>query len=226
MNVVLGSAFRNSARPHVARYMAQAAALRDALGPAHGFRVRAVEGDSTNDTPGLLRAEAAMRLVPLDLATCAHGGPVFGSTEDPARMAALSGVGNAILDGVTDRDDVLVYVESDLIWQPTTMLRLAAQLGPGRDVMAPMPFAGDHFYDVWAFRVNGTRFGPFAPYYHQLRLDQPTPVDSVGSCLVMRAEVARRVRMTDGAIVQFCANARAQGYQIFCDARERVSHPC
>lgn len=224
MNVVLGSAFRNAGKHQVARYMSQAAELRNVLN-GHTFRVRAVEGDSVDDTAEQLRAEAATRNLTLDLAIRNHGGPVYYSTEQPERMAALSMVGNGILEGVNDQDDVLVYVESDLIWQADTMVRLMNQLGIGRDVIAPMPFAGSAFYDIWAFRVNGTRFGPFAPFYSKLRLDQPTPVDSVGSCLVMKAEVARQVRMTTGALVEFCANARGVGFKIFCDARERIQHP-
>lgn len=227
MRVALGSAFRQAAGAQVARYMRQAAALRDLL---HGqgnyaLRVIAVEGDSTDRTRDDLIATARRYNLDIDLVTRNHGGPWFGSTESPTRMAALSMVGNGILESVRYDDDVLVYVESDLIWAPEMIRRLIGSLGLGRDVIAPMPFAGECFYDIWAFRVNGTRFGPFAPYYSKLRLDAPTPVDSVGSCLVMRADVARSTRMTDGAIVEFCANARAQGYKIFCDARERIHHP-
>jgi hypothetical protein len=206
--------------------MTQAAALRaelDARG--HALRVRAVEGDSRNGTVGYLRAHAAASGLSLDLATHNHGGPWFGSTEAPERMLALSGVANAVLDGVSAEDDALVYVESDLLWAPSVMTNLLAQLGPGRDVIAPLVFAGEAFYDIWGFRASGQRFGPFPPYYEGLRLDEPTEVESVGSCLVMRGDVARSVRMESGALVEFCANARRAGFRVYCDARERIHHP-
>lgn len=227
MNVVLGSAWRNAAGLQTTKYFSQAAALYvDLLKRGHSLRVIAVEGDSVDGTRDCIKAEAARYGLFLDLRTKNHGGPVFSSTEHPERMEALSGVGNEILAGVRNTDDVLVYVESDLIWKPDTIVRCIDQLGTGIDVVAPMTFAGEHFYDVWAFRVNGSRFGPFAPFYDRLRLDSLTPVDSVGSCLVMKADVARKTApMTNGAIVEWCANARNAGFKLFCDARERIHHP-
>jgi len=224
VKIVIGSAFRNSTRDYVQVYMDRVVALRAALNGST-LRVHAVEGDSANNTVGYLREEAADRKLPLEVVTRDHGGPVFGSTEQPERMTALSHVGNGILEGVQDDDQVLFYVESDLVWSPDVILRLIDQLSPGRDVIAPMVFAGAAFYDIWGFRVNGHRFGSLPPYYASLSLSGLTPIDSAGSCLVMRAEVARRARMTTGALVEFCANARAAGFKIFCDGRERIYHP-
>jgi hypothetical protein len=100
------------------------------------------------------------------------------------------------------------------------------QLQPGVvDVVSPLVFAGEAFYDIWAFRKSGIRFGPFYPFHHELVLDGLTEVDSVGSCLVMRAAVARAVRMSDGALVEFCNNARSRGYRVWVDAREQIRHP-
>jgi hypothetical protein len=225
VNVAIGSLWRNS-ETRVGRYFGQVASLRDRLA-AQGdcLRVVAVEGDSTDATRRLLTDWAHSTGIALHLATLNHGGPEFGSVEDGARMRALSKVANALLDEVISDDDVFVYVESDLLWSSDVIMRLIDRLAPGRDVIAPLPMAGAHFYDIWAFRVNGSRFSPFPPFYPGLRLDELTPVDSVGSCLVMRAEVARTVRMQDGALVQFCANARQAGFGIFCDGRERIDHP-
>jgi hypothetical protein len=127
---------------------------------------------------------------------------------------------------VHDEDDVLVYVESDLVWDAPTIVRLVSQVKPGTDVVAPLIFAGEHFYDVWAFRKNGARFGPFHPYHSELNHDGLTVVDSVGSCLIMRGEVARRCRIIDDeALVGFSRDVWAKGYNIHCDSRERVRHP-
>lgn len=230
MNLVIGSAFRNSAcRGQVQVYFNQVARLQEAVRVlGHSLALIAVEGDSVDSTRGdLLRYADALNL-PLRLEICEHGKPEFGSTEAPERMEALSNIGNAILAQVRESDDVLFYVESDLLWRAETFLRLMALLEPRRvDVIAPLIFAGAAFYDIWGFRgTDGSRFGPFHPYHASLKLSEPTEVGSVGSCLVMGAKVARQTRIPKGeALVGFCRIARELGFRVWTDARERVDHP-
>lgn len=227
ISVAVGSAFRNCAGPQIRNYFRQVAALRNHLGPEFRLRVIAAEGDSTDSTrEELVRASQDYSLA-IDLIDASHGQRVFASTEESDRMVALSKVGNCILSGVNQDDHVLVYVESDLIWDRMTMRALInlVLIDPKLDVVAPMPFAGAAFYDIWAFRKDGTRFSPFSPYHSKLRSVGMTEVDSVGSCLVMKADVARQVRMKDGAIVEWCDNARAAGFKIFCHRDYKVWHP-
>ena len=225
MNIVVCSACRNSEMSgHLPLYFAQVQALQRAHEGA--VRLLAVEGDSFDNTATWLQKYADASRIELELVTRSHGGPVYGSTEHPSRMAALSIVGNGVFEHVRPGDDVLVYVESDLIWDAETILRLASRLGPGVDVVAPLVFAGPHFYDVWGYRKDGVRFSPFSPYHSDLLTDGLTAVDSVGSCLVMRAEVARQCRIINGAcLVGFCADVRQKGFQVFVDATARIEHP-
>lgn len=229
MNVVLGSAFRNSsARHQLQTYFGQVDMLKSLCAVMHwSLRLVAVEGDSVDSTRADLQTFADALQVPLQLVVREHHGPWFGSTEAPERMAALSYVGNGILESITGEDDVLVYVESDLLWRPETFLRCIDQLRPHEaDVIAPMTFAGAAFYDIWAFRKNGHRFGPHHPFHGELRFDSLTPVDSAGSCLVMRADVARSCRIIDNeALVGFCRDVWRKGFSVQCDARERIFHP-
>jgi GT2 family glycosyltransferase len=232
MNIAVGSAFRNATH-YLPRYFSQVAALRDLVRGKHNVRVIAVEGDSHDDTANALSRIASTFGIDVEVRQHSHGRPWFGSTESPERMACLSGVGNAILDGVGPLDDVLVYVESDLLWEPftiATLVECAAVKWRGYDIVAPMPFAGANFYDIWAFRgMDDQRFSPFKPYHASL-IDREyfwTEVHSVGSCLVMRSEVARDrdCRMTDGALVEFCARAREAGYRIGVNPTLKVHHP-
>jgi hypothetical protein len=226
VRIALGSAFRNMAGAPLRGYVEQMADLRDALrAKGHVLRWIAVEGDSYDATRQQMREHSERLLVASEFITRNHGGPHYSSTEAPERMKALSYVGNGILESVHEEDDVLVYVESDLLWTPSTILRLIDQLAQGIDVIAPLIFAGECFYDVWAFRKNGSRFAPFAPYHSDLG-DGLTTVDSAGSCLVMRAEVARQCRIiNDEALVGFCRDVWSKGFGIYCDPRERVLHP-
>lgn len=223
MNIVLVSAFRNMGG-RIARYLEQVLALK----AHHTVRVAAIEGDSIDDTAGeLVRISGAMG-VPLTVYTHNHGKHVFGSTEDPARFAALMGVMMAGMHAVNGTDEIVVCVESDLTWATYDMLALidAVHRAKDTDIVAPMVFAGARFYDTWAFRKSGTRFTASAPYHSELGASGVTEVDSVGSCLAMRAKVAQTViPIGQQCIVSWCAGARAQGYSIGVAARLRVSHP-
>jgi hypothetical protein len=230
MKLAIGSSFRNMAGGRLQNYVIQLHALNNLMkDQGHQLRWIAVEGDSIDETEKQLRQFADQIEIPLQLVKRDHGGPVFGSTEAPERMKALSFVGDGIFESIREDDDALIYVESDLVWRPQTFLRLVHRLSPGItdvDMLAPLIFAGECFYDIWGFRKDGIRFGPFPPFHHALNVDGLTLVDSVGSCFVVRAQVARECRMiNDMALVGFCEDVRAHGYNIYCDSRERVVHP-
>jgi hypothetical protein len=229
VNIAVGSAFRDSAA-RLAGYFSRVKALAAHAGPPHAVRVIAAEGDSRDGTRQALSAVALAAGLPLQVQPCGHGGPAFGSTEEPARMAALTGVGNAIFGAVRGDDDVLVYVESDLLWDPQTvgsLIDMAVERRGGFDVLAPMVWAQPGvFYDIYAYRKDGTRFSSFAPYHPALATAGVTEVDSAGSCLVMRGEVARQVRIPHGGVlVGWCDAARAAGYRVGVAREFGVQHP-
>lgn len=229
MNIVVGSAFRNCAGS-VRRYFQQLEALQRHAGPDHRVEAIAVEGDSTDRTIDAIKKEAWRANIHLRLIHCNHGGPVFGSTEQPERMAALSKVGNTILEAVRGFDDVLVYVESDLLWGVHTigsLIDIAYERRGGFDIVAPKVMAGGAFYDTWAFRKNGTRFRSLgAPYHDDLKGEFIEDIDSAGSCLVMRQEVADKCRIRNsGALVDWCADAKTQGFRLGYVSQFQVTHP-
>jgi hypothetical protein len=225
VKLVVGSFFRNTSRDGVKHYFRQVDALaRELYSSEDVVQVMSVEGDSRIPTRDFLKTELDRRRGTLIIHE--HGGPVFGSTEAPERFKAMAGVGNAFLSNVPEDADIVLYVESDLRWSAQTMLQLIEKVSLEVDVVAPLVFAGQNFYDVFAFRgLDGQRFAPFPPYHSQL--NGFTEVMSVGSCLVMDANVARTTRIpdTDG-LVGFCRNARSQGYRIWVDPTARIDHPC
>jgi len=162
--------------------------------------------------------------VPSRIVEYSHGRPEFGSTEAPERFEHLSRVGNTILENIPHDIDVVVYVESDLIWDADTILRLMEKLTREIDIISPLVFAGEAFYDIYAFRKGGKRFSPFPPYHPKLK--GLTEVDSVGSCLVMKGDVVRKVRIPPGQVlVGFCNAARKAGFRVWADPSEIVRHP-
>lgn len=226
MNIVIGSAFRNSGN-YLVRYFQQVAALQKHVGSEHTVRLIAVEGDSYDHTREAL---PALSPVPLTHIKHDHGKPWFGSTEAPERLHELSKIGNLIFENVLPTDDVLVYIESDLIWDAHTigsLIDMAMRRDSGFDVFAPMIFAGNLFYDVWGFRgMDGARWSPFSPYHNE-RNQGFTETSSVGSCLVMRGDVARSARIiNDMCLVGWCEDAKNKGYRIAIHSDFKVNHPC
>jgi hypothetical protein len=229
MNLVILSFFRNSAHGQAQAFLARCAALRDVLRLSYGVRVIAVYGDCVDNTADVLQFEALRHGLRLQLVEHSHGGPVFGSTEEPARLRALSALGNAGLASVGETDDLVWYVESDLQWDPTTVESLAMRIMlESVDVIAPLCMAGAAFYDIFVFRKSGHRFGPFYPYHGECRHDGQLTrdMDSVGSAFLMRGYVARECRIiNDACLIGFGEDVRAKGYTIACDASQIVRHP-
>ena len=230
MNIAVGSAFRNMS-PRINRYLAQVLELQEHVGADHHVRVIAVEGDSHDQTDEALAARAEMWGIDIDVRKCEHGLPEFGSTERPERLRALSKVCREVFAGVTKDDDVLLYVESDLLWQPHdvgSIIDMAMRQDGELDIFAPLVFAGAAFYDIWGFRgTDGERFGPFSPYHESMPTSGIGEIHSAGSCLAMRAEVAMKVKTprNEQALVGWCKAARKAGYRIGCAVDFRVDHP-
>lgn len=230
MNITLCSAFRDST-PYLQRYFAQVNALDDAL-YEQGHRLSFVwgEGDSTDATKNtLLAACYRFRATVVD---CAHGGKAYGSVINAQRFRQLAHVGKCIFAAIPEEADLVVYVESDLIWEPATLLALIERVMNGEcSVIAPMVFlrrAGwpaDSFYDGFCFRAEDRHFAHQPPYHPAYRPDRPFRVDSVGSCVVMRGEIARSLIFDEQTIFpDLCGQIRAGGDSVWVDPRCAVYH--
>ncbi len=232
MNLVLGSCFRNTPEQSICAYAERVRALSH-LATARGNRLSLISvwGDCDDDTPEKLgRVLPALRL-DWTLIDRTHGLGVFGSTEHPARLRGFGYAVNGVLQATPVVADVVVYVESDLIWEADMIYRLVDQVGVMEgepvDIVAPLCYAaGDTLYDTWGTRTtDGRRFSPHYPYWDELSFDGLNEVGSVGSCVVMCGNAARRCRCDDEALVGFSRAARGLGYLIYVDPRERIQHP-
>lgn len=226
MNVTIISCFRN-ATGYIQDYFDQMGALAKLLS-ARGDKLKLTlgYGDSTDGTGEMLYEEATFCMDAL-LVDVSHGGHVFGSIEHPQRFKQLAGVGNRLLEHVDETAHVVGIVESDLIWDAETMVRLIDQIEGVRYVaVAPMVMDGpESFYDVFAFRKNGVRFTKTPPYCDWLDKDM-MQLDSAGSVLFVHADLARKARFSDGeSIVGFCKQIIWHGGSIWLDPQATVKHP-
>lgn len=226
MKLAVLSFFRNSERNgQAARFLKQLGALAD-VWPSR-VRFIGVHGDCIDRTQEVLETARYECGVYTELVEYNHGGPQYGSIESEARFAALSRICNAGLSAINQHDELVWYVESDLLWTPQTVMSLADHVLTGKSKMvAPLVFAGETFYDIWGFRKDGERFGPFPPYHRGLSMEGLTEVDSVGSAFVIDASVAMKARCRrGGALVDFCEDVRVKGAKIHVDASQQVVHP-
>lgn len=225
MNVTLCSAFRNTV-PYLPRYFAQIDGLDHAL-YEQGHKLTFVwgEGDSADGTKkALLAARYRFQATVVD---CTHGGKVYGSVVNVQRFRQLAYVGRRIFAAIPDDADVVVYCESDLVWEPATLVALIERVASGEcAVIAPMvflrrdgwPVDPPAFYDVFAYRADGQHFTHQPPYHPAYVADRPFQVDSVGSCVVMRGEIARRLIFDEQTIFpDLCRQIRAGGDSVWVD---------
>jgi hypothetical protein len=231
MNIVIGSIFRNSTS-YLNRYFNQVARLTEAMEAAgHTLSMILVEGDSTDDTYAVMRQRIELETLNAILLKCEHGGPVFGSIDNETRWRNISKVCNHLLNN-TPKCDILIYVESDILWTPETMMALIDHI-PEVDIIAPMCFhlPTGKFYDTFGYRKNGEMFSYHSPYHPSIdRTFAPgetIPIDCAGSCFIMKGEVTRLARFSppELCIVGFGQDARQWGFSYHLDPNQRVYHP-
>lgn len=230
MKIVLCSAFRDSAA-YLPRYFAQIDGLDHAL-HEQGHKLTFVwgEGDSADRTKkALLAAMYRFRALVVD---CTHGGKAYGSVINAQRFRQLAHVGKQIFAAIPDDADIVAYVESDLAWEPATLATLIERVASGEyPVIAPMVllrrdgWPADSFYDGFCFRAEDRHFAHYPPYHAVYRPDRPFQVDSVGSCVVMRGEIARSLHFDEQTIFpDLCGQIRAGGHGIWVDPGCAIYH--
>jgi hypothetical protein len=204
MNITLCSSFRTSGDA-LRRYYQQAQALRYHL-QARGDTLHFVwgEGDSRDGTLTLLKVMAT-ELGNAQIVDCAHGGPAFGSVVNAARFKQLAYVASRVWAAIPADSDVVVWVESDLIWDAATMTNLIDQVAEYGAIspmvlLARKGWSTEALYDTWAFRLNGEHFEHHPPYHTGYNPDQPFRVDSAGSCMAMRGDIAQRITFDDNTL--------------------------
>jgi hypothetical protein len=227
MHIAVGSIFMN-ATGYIHRYAKQLAML-EAASPENIYEPILAEGDSTDNEQSWFMLKESFGECAFK---CEHHGPNFGSVDHKQRWRQSSFVWEQVIRRVRPEHDAFIYIESDLIWEPPTMLKLLEHIkSDGVDVAVPMCWREGYFYDCWGMRgPDGVYFDHEPPYHRSLKgqsINGLYPIKSAGSCLVMRGEVPRNCTFepADQAIVGLCQNIREYGYKIWIDPSLGVTHP-
>ncbi len=233
MNVTLCSAFRNSCG-YLDRYLDQVTNLHLVLSE-RGDRLHCVwgEGDSVDDTLARLVQTARHTKWPVTQVDCTHGGPEFGSVIDPERFRQLGHVGRSIWAAIPANADVVLWVESDLVWEAATLAALIDRLG-SFDAVAPAvvldrtgwPRNNSVFYDTYCFVRHGIRFDHRRPWHPDNDGETPLQMDSVGSCVAMRGYIAKGLLFDDRTIwPDLCRQINDRPAGAWFDPKLTVIHP-
>lgn len=182
-------------------------------------------GDSDDDTAGVLVGLATGYDVSIRVADSEISG------EDGAsRLRRLSYTGNALFSNLRTGDDYLLIHESDIASPYDVVNRLVERAEGGRCPIAAWPTIrlngrDSQMYDIWAYRKDGVRFSAHPPYHADYQADKPFTVDSFGTVWMMAAEDAPHIYMTNGAVLDACAQLRARGRTLWCDPQIVVEQP-
>lgn len=225
--ISVASIFRDSIE-YLDRYFLQVAKLEAALGEP--VRLVLAEGDSTDGTYIALHSLLVDHGQDDQLLKVEHGGPKFGSVDHPQRWAQIALVCNAVMEAAKPLPGPMIYVESDLIHDPPTMLQLLEDLAV-YPAVAPMSMTGEgerrRFYDTYGMRgLDGERFDTQPPYHPDLATGAPlVKIGSAGSCIAMQAIVADAVRFGDNDCVVGLGREINHVASLWLDTRVSVIHP-
>lgn len=227
--VALCSIFRNSTK-YIDKYFEQISRLKIMLEEEDkNLRLYLGYGDSTDGTGELLH-EACIHRFSAVLIDVSHGGPEFGPEVNATRFKQLAYCGNKVLEHLPLDTAQVIWVESDLVWYPNVLTRLLRLLDE-YSAACPMIFdAGglSKFYDTWAFRIHGIPFTKDFPHHRHLMSNYGGihHLDSGGSCMAIRGEVAHHVRFTnDEVFVGLSKQIWDQGGTLVLDSGCYVTHP-
>lgn len=214
LNIAVYSLFRDVNLPFINRYFAQISKQTyDKIG------LYLVEGDSTNNTFDWLMMYAKHPRVKAILRHTT-GQPYHRFQITPERMKALSETANIALDRIA-RDkwaDKILLIESDLLIEDNLIEKLVES---NLDVVAPMIYARESFYDIWGFRtLDGQMTTPTFNPKTKMELS------SVGSVTLYPAQpIYDGLRFDDRCMVGLCNDLRERGYKIWVNPQVVVKHP-
>lgn len=230
MNVTLISCFRNSEH-YLGRYFNQVAELfADMSQYEHDMRLIWGEGDSTDRTLEQLLAFQALLPHRVNIVDCTHGGTKdYQGVINEQRFRELGYVGRCMWAHIPADADAVVYVESDIIWQPETLLALINRLDE-YPAISPMVYlrrqgwAAHAFYDTFVFRKNGVCFEHYPPYAKGFDDSKPFTVDSAGSCMAIRGDLARGLKWDERVFIGICKQIYDSGESVWVDPAVAIYH--
>ena len=196
--------------------------------PREYLKLVAVEGNSEDDSWHVLSYYAYTHqgtwLTKIDVGS------------EVGRYKRLAMLKNKIVDAVLKDEDFVLWIDSDIVAFPSNLLKELVKANV--DIVAPYILieGNNQFYDTLAFRKNKLKFAAMLSHVQndqgmliKCLPDELFEVDSVGTCMLVKAEVYREgVRFPESneesEQVLFCDKAREKGFKVFADPRLKATH--
>lgn len=176
-----------------------------------------VVGDSDDDTLGaLIDLSDGYDVAFTEINTGIPG------ADAQSRLRRLSATANCYLAADSAVCEYILVHESDILSPGDIVNRLVDHAEQGRCPIAAWPVleiapGRKIFYDVLAFRKDGTQFSHNPPYHPGYVVDAPFTVDSFGSVFLFNAADAPYVHMRERAVLDLCEGLRARGRTLWVD---------
>jgi len=133
-------------------------------------------------------------------------------------------------------EEYVLFADSDIVEMPPETLKELIRVD--KDIVAPYVYrrtsdGKEFFYDTYVFRWHGWKFerveykgivyGYEKPVFANEK--QPVELDSVGTFLLIKGEVFKKVDWDNPAPhLQFCKNARKAGYKVWALPYLKIYH--
>jgi len=133
-------------------------------------------------------------------------------------------------------EEYVLFIDTDVIGMPPETLKELVKVD--KDIVAPYPYRIDktgteYFYDTYVFRYHGWKFesveyeGKIYGCIHPIFQDEKKPVelDSVGTCLLIKANIFLEVDWGNPVPhLQFCNAARKKGFKVWALPYLKIYH--
>ena len=142
--------------------------------------------------------------------------------ESSAQIGAIVRDFQQLVDEGNERYALLP--DSDIVKMPRNLIQKLVKYD--KDIIAPYIWIKNYvpprFYDTYGFRFKGYRFHPFNPPMNNNELIK---LDSAGTCVLIKRRPFLEVPYRDiHPHLNFCRDARVQGYEVWADPKTTVEH--
>ena len=136
--------------------------------------------------------------------------------------------------------DRMMWLDSDMVFEPDIMERLSQRLDEGKDIVTALCFRRKPpikptIYKEVGFVREGNETRPAAIYYEDYPKDSLFEVKGFGfACVMMKTEIAERVAekyrlpfspaLGFGEDLSFCGRLSELGVKLWCDSSIKVGH--
>ena len=161
----------------------------------------------------------------------------ISKTRNPGSLVYVSR--NALSEvAISEGFDFVLWIDSDMVFEPDLMQRLMARMDEGHDIVAPICFRRKVPFTPVIYKTIKLGLTPdenIVNGYKDYPRDSFFEVDACGfGCVMIRVSALKKVLDEQKALfsplpqfgedISFCLRAKRSGFKIYCDSSIKVGH--